>query len=112
MDNQPRTQHHATQVTVDAGAVAARLDGLASAGICPRCAQVITPLTADTRALLIEVIRLEEELAGARLESANRLAAMRATLGADQDGETDPLAYLRWELPEKNPSPETGRGRG
>ena len=34
-----------------------------------------------------------------RLESANRLAAMKAALHAARDGEADPLAYLRDELP-------------
>jgi uncharacterized membrane-anchored protein len=59
-----------------------------------------TPETTETQVLRAEITRLAAELAAARLESANRLAAMRATLGAAADGEPDPLEYLRDELPE------------
>ena len=59
-----------------------------------------TPETTETQVLRAEITRLAAELAAARLESANRLAAMRAALGAAADGEPDPLEYLRDELPE------------
>jgi uncharacterized membrane-anchored protein len=59
-----------------------------------------TPETTETQILRAEITRLAAELAAARLESANRLAAMRAALGAAADGEPDPLEYLRDELPE------------
>jgi hypothetical protein len=84
---------------IDAEAIASRLEALASAGLCPRCEQAVTPVTADTVALLIEAARLWGALYLARLESANRLAAMRAALHADSDGEPDPLAYLRDAMP-------------
>jgi hypothetical protein len=54
--------------------------------------------TGKTQSLAAEVTRLSAALAAARLESANRLAAIRAALGAAADGETDPLAYLRDQL--------------
>jgi hypothetical protein len=53
---------------------------------------------ADARDLATEVARLAAELAAARLGRANALAAMRATIGAQRDGEPDPLYYLRDEL--------------
>ncbi len=53
---------------------------------------------ADVRDLATEVTRLSAELAVARLWYANALAAMRATIGAQRDGEPDPLYYLRDEL--------------
>jgi outer membrane protein TolC len=65
--------------------------------------------TTDIQSLRAEVARLAAELAAARLESANRLAAMRAALGAATDGEPDPLEYLRDELPEYNPITRSGR---
>jgi hypothetical protein len=68
-----------------------------------------TPETAEIQALRAEIIRLTAELAAARLESANRLAAMRAALGAATDGEPDPLEYLRDELPEYKIVPRSGR---
>jgi hypothetical protein len=67
------------------------------------------PATAETRALHTEIARLAAELAAVRLESANRLAAMRAALGAAADGEPDPLEYLRDELPEYRPARRSGR---
>ena len=83
----------------DAAQVAARLDTLARAELCESCERAVIPVTADTVALLIEVILLRDRLAAARLESANRLAAIRAALHADAEGETEPLDYLRYELP-------------
>ena len=53
---------------------------------------------ADARDLATEVTRLSAELAAARLWHANALAAMRATIGAQRDGEPDPLYYIRDEL--------------
>jgi hypothetical protein len=38
------------------------------------------------------------ELSATRLDRANLLAAMRATLTAHADGEADPLSYIRDEL--------------
>jgi hypothetical protein len=52
----------------------------------------------DIPALGAIVARLSAELADTRLDRASLLAAMRATLEADADGEDDPLSYLRDEL--------------
>jgi hypothetical protein len=60
--------------------------------------QAIQTALTDARDLAAEVARLSAELAAARLARANALAAMRATLAAQSDGETDPLYYLRDEL--------------
>lgn len=68
-----------------------------------------TPDTAELQTLRAEKIRLAADLAAARLESANRLAAIRAALGAAADGEPDPLEYLRDELPEYRIVPRGGR---
>ncbi len=53
---------------------------------------------ADARDLATEVTRLSAELTVARLRQANALAAMRATIDAQRDGERDPLYYIRDEL--------------
>jgi len=60
--------------------------------------QHIGTALADARDLATEVTRLSAELAAARLWHANALAAMRATIGAQRDGEPDPLYYIRDEL--------------
>jgi hypothetical protein len=53
---------------------------------------------ADVPALGAVIGRLTAELADTRLDRANLLAAMGATIAAQADGEPDPLYYLRDEL--------------
>jgi predicted DNA-binding ribbon-helix-helix protein len=53
---------------------------------------------ADNLALSAEVTQLTAELATTRLDRANLLAAIRASLAAYGDGEADPFWYLRDEL--------------
>ena len=73
--------------------------------------QTVATALADARDLVAEVTRLSTELAAARLGRANALAAMRAAIGAQRDGETDPLSYLRDELrAAQNASGARGRG--
>ena len=68
-----------------------------------------TALT-DNLTLSAEVTRLNAELAAARLDRANLLAAIRATIAAHADGEPDPLYYLRDEL-NARPIPSQHHGR-
>ena len=65
---------------------------------------------ADNLTLSAEVARLTAELAATRLDRANLLAAIRATLAAHADGEADPLYYLRDELNARQ-MPAQGHGR-
>ena len=60
---------------------------------------------ADTSRLIAEVVRQRADLAAVRLDRANLLAAIRAALAADRDGETDPLGYLRDELADRTADP-------
>jgi hypothetical protein len=60
---------------------------------------------ADVPALGAVIARLTAELAGARMDRANLLAAMRAALGAHAAGEADPLWYLRDELNARHARP-------
>lgn len=48
--------------------------------------------------LTAQIARLRERLSRALADLGNLTAAARATLGAQRDGETDPLYYLRDEL--------------
>ena len=70
---------------------------IATPTLSPAWRTVATAL-ADARDLAAEVARLSADLAAARLGRANALAAMRAAIGAQRDGEADPLSYLRDEL--------------
>jgi hypothetical protein len=53
---------------------------------------------ADIPATLAELERVRRDLDAVRLDRANLLAAIRATLAAYDEGEDDPLGYLRAEL--------------
>jgi len=53
---------------------------------------------ADLPAVLSDLGRAQAELEVVRLDRANLLAAIRAALAADADGEPDPLGYLHDEL--------------
>lgn len=72
--------------------------------------QHIETALADSRDLVAEVARLSAELAAARLDYANALAAMRAAIGAQHDGEPDPLYFLRDELEASQNAPDASTG--
>jgi len=72
--------------------VARRHDSAASAmGMLARALDTIPLLCA-------EIGRLRARLARTLTDLRNLVAAARATLGADADGEPDPMYYLRDEL--------------
>lgn len=53
----------------------------------------------DTERLVDEITGLRAELVAERHQRANLIAAVRATLAADREGDDDPLWYIRDELP-------------
>ena len=57
--------------------------------------QQVDRALADVPAMGAVIARLTAERAGMRMDRANLLAAMRATLTANADGEPDPLWYIR-----------------
>jgi hypothetical protein len=60
--------------------------------------QFVDRALADVPAALAELGRVRAELEAVRLDRANLLAAIRATLGAADEDEADPFSYLRDEL--------------
>jgi len=60
--------------------------------------RLIDTALADLPATLADLGRARAELEAVRLDRANLLAAIRATLATDAEGEPDPLGYLRDEL--------------
>ena len=60
--------------------------------------RLIDTTLADLPAVLADLGRVRAELEAVRLDRANLLAAIRATLAADAEHEPDPLSYLRDEL--------------
>jgi hypothetical protein len=82
------------------------------ASVTPTLAGVfrfIDSALADLPAVLAELGRTRTELEAVRLDRANLLAAMRATVGAQADGEGDPLYYLRDELDARQDRPQGHR---
>lgn len=69
--------------------------------------QQVDAALADLPVLGPAIARLTAELTAARADRANLLAAMRAAVAAQADGEADPLYYLRDEMDARQ-----GRWRG
>jgi hypothetical protein len=79
----------------------------ARATACRDCDANAAALTGDIARLLAEITWLYHSLICTRQRAANLEAAIRAALGAHDDGERDPLAYLRDEI-----SPDAGGAHG
>jgi hypothetical protein len=60
--------------------------------------QLIDTALADLPPVLADLGRTRAELEAVRMDRANLLAAIRAALVADAEGEQDPFGYLRDEL--------------
>jgi hypothetical protein len=73
--------------------------------------RLIDTALADLPAVLAALGRARAELEAVRLDRANLLAAIRATLAAGAEGEDDPLGYLRDELDSPD-TPAAARRRG
>ena len=68
---------------------------------CRRCWQQVDRALADVPALVGGRAADRRAGRGSRLDRANLIAAIRATLAADAEGEADPLYYLRDEVDEQ-----------
>jgi hypothetical protein len=71
--------------------------------------RLIDAALADLPAALAELGRTRNVLEAVRLDRANLLAAIGATLAADAEGEPHPLGYLRDELDSTDAPAETRR---
>jgi hypothetical protein len=60
--------------------------------------RLVDTALADAPVTLAQLGRVRAELEAVRLDRANLLAAIRACLAASDEGEADPLGYLRYEL--------------
>jgi hypothetical protein len=73
--------------------------------------RLIDTALADLPVVLADLGRAQAELEAVRLDRANLLAAIRATLAADTEDEPDPLGYLRDELDSPGAPAATRRRR-
>ena len=104
----PGNQPHTPRLQIDIDEILAGT-AFAAAHICDECQVPVTILIIDIKRLIEEITRLQAALVAERLISANLRAAIRAALGAQSDGEPDPLAYLRDEIPDAG-DPRSERG--
>ena len=101
MTSTPQNQSHSPKLQIDLDEILATIAlELARVQICDQCQASAPSLIDDLAHLVTEITRLHSALVRERLISANLRAAIRAALGAQADGEPDPLAYLRDELPD------------
>lgn len=89
-------------LSVDIDEIRSRLRDLSYASLCGNCQLAASRAVSDIARLIVQIYELYAALAAERLRSANLEAAIRAALGAYDDGEADPLAYLRDEIPDGN----------
>jgi hypothetical protein len=101
----PENQPHTPRLQIDIDEILAGTV-FAAAHICDECQVPVTILVIDIKRLIEEIGRLQSALVSERLTSANLRAAIRAALGAQSEGEPDPFAYLRDELPDAGDFPE------
>ena len=95
----PHDQPHIPPLQIDLDEILSTLAlELSRVRICDQCQHSVPSLINDLAHLVSEITRLHAALIHERLISANLRAAIRAALGAESDGETDPLWYLRDEI--------------
>jgi hypothetical protein len=105
-----RPTRHLPPLHIDAEAINARLTDLAEVRACKKCNIPVSQAITDITNLLIQVTSLYPALVAARVEAANLRAAIYAALGAAEEGDSDPLGYLRDELPEPGGEQLPGTG--
>ena len=99
MTSTPQNQPNIPRLQIDLDEILGTIAlELARVRICDQCQESVPSLINDLADLVAEVTRLSDEVDRTRLDRANLLAAMRATLAAHAAGEADPLWYLRDEL--------------
>ena len=72
--------------------------------------QQVDNALSDVPAMGAVIARLAAELADTRMDRANLLAVIRATIAAHADGEPDPLYDLRDELDARQARPQGHQG--
>jgi len=108
MTTTPHDQPHIPPLQIDLDVILSTLAlELSRVRICDQCQHCVPSLINDLAHLVSEITRLHTAFIDERLISANLRAAIRAALGADRDGEADPLGYLRDEI-----TPNTGDAHG
>jgi hypothetical protein len=94
------TPNHARRLPrlhIDTGDILTHIAS-AQAASCQECGAGTAELTADIVRLLAEITWLYESFRETRLRAANLEAALLAALHAREDGDDDPIGYLRDEI--------------
>ena len=111
MTSTPQNQPNIPRLQIDLDEILGTIAlELAIVRICTQCQASAPSLINDLARLVAEITRLSAELDRTRMDRANLLAAMRAALAANADGDPDPMWYLHDELDAAESAADTSRG--
>jgi hypothetical protein len=106
----PQARPHLPRLGIDRGAISERYAAVLSTSDHRDFVKALVRSVTDVPALLATVDRLWLALVAARRRHANLVAACRAAIAAQRDGEHDPLSYVVDELQDQS-LPPTRRSR-
>jgi hypothetical protein len=98
---------------IDIEEITDRITALTHIEVCERCEPVVTATVFDAAHAVMGIGRMYLRLLTERRRAANWEAAIRATLAAVDEGESDPIAYLRYEWADQHQNhPHTSSSEG
>lgn len=103
-------RRRAPELDIDIEEINARISALTRIQVCADCEAVVTATVFDGASAVMQIGRMYLRLLSARRRAADFDAAIRAALGAERDGEPDPLGFLRDEYDTHPDEPFAGWG--
>ena len=102
----PQSRPHLPRLGIDRRAIGDRYAAVLSTSDHHEFIKALVQSVTDVPALLSTVDRLWLALVASRRRHANLVAACRAAIAADRDGESDPLSYVLDELQDQSLAPD------
>jgi hypothetical protein len=105
MTNDFRNRRHTPVLDIDVEEITTRIKALTRIEVCERCEPLVTATVFDGASAVMGIGRLYLRMLAERRRAADFEAAIRAALGAERDGDSDPLGFLRdaYEANPENP---------
>jgi hypothetical protein len=97
MTRSPVNRRHTPVLDIDIEEITSRIKALTRIDACDRCEPALTATVFDAASAVMGIGRLYLRMLAERRRAADFEAAIRAALGAERDGEPDPLDFLRDE---------------
>jgi hypothetical protein len=104
-------RRHTPELDIEVEEINARIKALTRIEVCADCELIVTAAVFDGASAVMQIGRMYLRLLAARQRAADFEAAIRAALGAERDGESDPLGFLRDEYEVFPDEPFAGWGR-